>query len=99
MTNELTVRVQNSVIPAMSWNKDEVQQNLDELLAAYTGLVYTPESIKGAKDDRAKINSWDKQLVAAVKEALPEAVGGLSGRHQDHAGAVQKGLRRDRRAG
>lgn len=62
MTNELTVRVQNSVIPAMSWNKDEVQQNLDELLAAYTGLVYTPESIKGAKDDRAKstagISSW-----------------------------------------
>ena len=69
MTNELTVRVQNSVIPAMSWNKDEVQQNLDELLAAYTGLVYTPESIKGAKDDRAKINSWDKQLGAAVTAA------------------------------
>lgn len=69
MTNELTVRVQNPVIPAMSWNKDEVQQNLDELLATYTGLVYTPESIKGAKDDRAKINSWDKQLGAAVTAA------------------------------
>jgi hypothetical protein len=69
MTNELTVRVQNPVIPAMIWNKDEVQQNLDEMLAAYTGLVYTPESIKGAKDDRAKINNWDKQLGAAVTAA------------------------------
>ena len=69
MTNELTVRVQNPVIPAMSWNKDEVQQNLDEMLAAYTGRVYTPESIKGAKDDRAKINNWDKQLGAAVTAA------------------------------
>lgn len=69
MTNELTVRVQNPVIPAMIWNKDEVQQNLDEMLASYTGLVYTPESIKGAKDDRAKINNWDKQLGAAVTAA------------------------------
>lgn len=69
MTNELTVRVQNPVIPAMSWNKDEVKQNLDEMLAAYTGRVYTPESIKGAKDDRAKINNWDKQLGAAVTAA------------------------------
>lgn len=69
MTNELTIRVQNPVIPAMSWNKDEVQKNLDEMLAAYTGRVYTPESIKGAKDDRAKINNWGKQLGAAVTAA------------------------------
>ena len=67
MTNELTVRAQNPVIPAMSWNKDEVQQNLDEMLAAYTGRVYTPESIKGAKDDRAKINNWDNY---SVEEAV-----------------------------
>ena len=39
MTNELTVRVERPVIPAMSWNKDEVQKNLDEMLAAYTGLI------------------------------------------------------------
>lgn len=49
MTNELTVRVQSPVIPAMSWNEEEVQRNLDEMLAAYTGRVYTLESIKGAK--------------------------------------------------
>ena len=42
MANELTVRVERPVIPAMSWNKGEVQKNLDELLAAYTGRVYTP---------------------------------------------------------
>lgn len=69
MENELTVRVERPVIPAMSWNKDEVKQNLDEMIAAYTGRVYTPESIKGAKDDRAKINNWDKQLGAAVTAA------------------------------
>ncbi len=69
MTNELTVRVERPVIPAMNWNKDEVQQNLDELLAAYTGRVYTPESIKGAKADRAAVNKWDKQLGDALKAA------------------------------
>lgn len=69
MTNELTVRVQSPVIPAMSWNKDEVQSNLDELLASYTGRVYTPDSIKGAKEDRAKVNAWDKQLGAALTAA------------------------------
>lgn len=69
MENELTVRVERPAIPAMSWNKDEVQQNLDEMLAAYKGRVYTPESIKSAKEDRAKVNSWDKQLGAAVTAA------------------------------
>lgn len=69
MTNELTVRVEHPVIPAMNWNKDEVQKNLDELLASYTGRVYTPESIKDAKADRAAVNKWDKQLAAALTAA------------------------------
>lgn len=69
MTNELTVRVERPVIPAMRWNEEEVQKNLDELLAAYTGRVYTPESIKDAKADRAAVNKWDKQLGDALRAA------------------------------
>lgn len=69
MTNELTVRVERPVIPAMSWNKGEVQKNLDELLAAYTGRVYTPDSIKSAKADRAAVNKWEKQLGDALRAA------------------------------
>lgn len=69
MENELTVRVERPAIPAMSWNKDEVKRNLDEMLAAYKGRVYTPESIKSAKEDRAKVNGWDKQLGAAATAA------------------------------
>ena len=53
----------------MIWNKDEVQQNLDAMLEAYKGRVYTPESIKSAKEDRAKVNGWDKQLGAAATAA------------------------------
>lgn len=69
MTNELTVRVQSPVIPPMSWNEEEVQRNIDEMLAAYTGRVYTPDTIKGAKEDRAKVNAWNKQLGASVTAA------------------------------
>lgn len=69
MTNELTVRVERPVIPAMRWNKEEVQQNLDEMLAAYTGRVYTPEAIKDAKADRAAVNKWEKQLGDALRAA------------------------------
>lgn len=69
MTNELTVRVQSTVIPPMSWNEEEVQRNIDEMLAAYTGRVYTPDTIKGAKEDRAKVNAWNKQLGASVTAA------------------------------
>ena len=64
MENELTVRVERPAIPAMSWNKDEVERNLDEMLAAYKGRVYTPESIKSAKEDRAQV----KAVEAAEKE-------------------------------
>lgn len=70
MSNELTVRVERPELPALHWNRDEVEQNLTEMLSAYTGRVYTPESITDAKKDRAKVNKLDKQLgevTASVK--------------------------------
>ena len=69
MTNELTVRVEHPELPAIRWNEAEVQQNLTEMLATYTGRVYTPESIKDAKADRAAVNKWDKQLGDALRAA------------------------------
>ena len=67
MTNELTVRVEHPELPAIRWNEDEVRQNLTEMLAAYTGRVYTPETIKDAKADRAAVNKLDKQLADAAR--------------------------------
>lgn len=69
MTNELTVRVERPELPAIRWNEAEVQRNLTELLAAYTGRVYTPETIKDAKADRAAVNKLDKQLSDAARGA------------------------------
>ena len=69
MQEELTVRVEHPELPAIRWNEAEVQQNLTEMLAAYTGRVYTPESIKDAKADRAAVNKLDKQLADAARGA------------------------------
>lgn len=40
MQEELTVRVEHPELPAIRWNEAEVQQNLTEMLAAYTGRVH-----------------------------------------------------------
>ena len=61
-TDLITVRVQAPAIPEPEGNLDEVQANIDSLLAAYTGRVYTADEIKSAKADRAQVNRWDKQL-------------------------------------
>ena len=55
--NELvTVRVEVPDIPKPRLNLDEIQQNVDSLLADYTGRVYTSDEIKGAKNDRALLD-------------------------------------------
>lgn len=69
MQEELTVRVEHPELPAIRWNEAEVQKNLTEMLAAYTGRVYTPETIKDAKADRAAVNKLDKQLSDAARSA------------------------------
>lgn len=69
MQNELTVRVEHPELPAIRWNEAEVQQNLTEMLAAYTGRVYTQDTIKDAKADRAAVNKLDKQLSDAARSA------------------------------
>lgn len=69
MQEELIVRVEHPELPAIRWNEAEVQQNLTEMLAAYTGRVYTPDTIKDAKADRAAVNKLDKQLSDAARSA------------------------------
>ncbi len=69
MNNELTVRVEGTELPGIRWNEEEVRQNLSQLLAAYTGRVYTPDTIKDAKADRAAVNRLDKQLGDAARNA------------------------------
>ena len=68
MTAELVqVEIQVPAIPAPTGNLDDVQANIDTMLASYTGRVYTADEIKLAKIDRAQLNKCDKQLADASK--------------------------------
>ena len=66
MNELLQVQVIAPALAEPTTNLDEVQDNIDGLLAAYTGRVYTADEIKGAKADRAQVNKWDKQLADAA---------------------------------
>lgn len=79
MTADLIpVRVELPDIPRPKMNLDEVQQNVNALLASYTGRVYTGDEIRDAKKDRALVNDCDKRLAAAqkaVKNCYMNAIG------------------------
>ncbi len=47
---------------AIKFNYEELKEGLKNSLTKYKNIVYTPETIKEAKDDRAKLNSLAKSL-------------------------------------
>lgn len=57
-------------LPPVLWNEEEIQKNLDEMLASYQGRTYTEDEIKNAKADRAAVNKIDKQLADAKKRVV-----------------------------
>ena len=67
---ELTVQIQKPIIPPLVWNKEAVEQFVNDAISKYTGRVYTADMIDGAKKDRAKLNALEKQL-ADIKPAEP----------------------------
>lgn len=62
---ELTVQIQKPIIPPLVWNKEAVEQFVNDAISKYTGRVYTADMIDGAKKDRAKLNALEKQLAKA----------------------------------
>ncbi len=47
---------------AIKFNYEELKEGLKNSLTKYKNIVYTPETIKEAKDDRARLNSLAKSL-------------------------------------
>ena len=79
MNDLIPVRMEVPDIPPPKGNLDEIQQNVDSLLASYTGRVYTGEETVDAKKDRAKLNAWEKQLAAAAKALKDHYMAALDG--------------------
>ena len=48
-------------LPAVKWNYDELKAYLTAQLVDYKDRVYTPDNIKDARADRAKLNHVAKR--------------------------------------
>ena len=62
MDNILSTKVEVPQIASPTWARDEVARVVSEKLAEYKGAVYTPDTIKNAKADRAELNKFAKAL-------------------------------------
>lgn len=58
----------------IDFNFEELKGQLAESLALYTGLVVTEDGIKGAKEDRAKLNKLREALETKRKEVKKECM-------------------------
>ena len=56
-------------MPAVVWNYDEVKAGVAASLAKYRDRAYTPDSIRGAKADRATLNKL-KAAIAAKRQEM-----------------------------
>lgn len=56
MQIEIYNPVQGEALPPIQWNYEAVKQWVDDGLANYKGIVYTPDTIAQAKKDRANLN-------------------------------------------
>lgn len=55
-------------LPPVQWNYDEVKKWIEDGLANYKGIVYTPDTIVQAKKDRASLNKLVDAIDAKRKE-------------------------------
>lgn len=58
----------NGFAQVIQWNFEELKQNIAEAAAGYEASVYTDDTIKSAKADRAKLNKFIAALETKRKE-------------------------------
>lgn len=52
----------------IDWNMDEIKAQVAAMMESYTDMVYTPDTMKLAKEDRAKLNKFVKIIEDKRKE-------------------------------
>lgn len=68
MQIEIYNPVHGEALPPVQWNYDEVKKWIEDGLANYKGIVYTPDTITQAKKDRANLNKLVDAIDAKRKE-------------------------------
>ena len=52
----------------IEWNSEEIKARVREEVQMYNGLVYTEDTMKSAKEDRAELNKFKKEIDSFRKE-------------------------------
>lgn len=52
----------------IEWNSEEIRKQVEMMMSAYTDVVYTEDTMKSAKDDRATLNKFKKVIEDRRKE-------------------------------
>lgn len=66
----------------IEWNREELEAAVKEKVAEYSGMAYTEETMKAAKNDRAELNKLLKAIEdrrKKVKEAINKPYAAYSG--------------------
>ncbi len=65
---------ENQFVKEISFNFEDIKQEMIARLAKYDGLVYTEETIKEAKVDRATLNKFKEAIEAKRKEVKKQCL-------------------------
>ena len=72
VTDKMELRLINpnedGFLQHIDWNMDEIKAQVQTIMTAYTNVVYTDETMKSAKDDRATLNKFRKAIEDRRKE-------------------------------
>lgn len=65
---QMVISAPGEALPAVVWNYEEVKAGVEASLAQYKDRAYTPETIGGAKADRAALNKLADAIAAKRRE-------------------------------
>ena len=65
---QMEILTKTDSLPEIKWNNEELKKELLEKVEYYKGLVYSPEQIKEAKADRAKLRKLAQAIDGKRKE-------------------------------
>jgi len=96
MENELILRVQGldtSNPRALSYNKEEIDEKVGEFEKRFKGRIYTKETAKDSKKDRAEINAFKNQVHGwrvALKKAVQKIIAQIDGELASYEERLEK---------
>ena len=89
---------ESNFLKHIEWNKEELLAAVRSKVASYEGIVYTEETVKSAKNDRAELNNLVKAIDERrkkVKEVINQPYAEFGERAEGNHRSYQEAVGRD----